>query len=72
MVANINAATHETLAVEYARVARRLVILTGFPERHEAGVEKALWARGWYPVGRLTDREWVCLVLSQANDSAGY
>ena len=72
VVANINAATHETLAVEYARVARRLIILAGFPERHESGVEQALWAQGWHPVGRLADHEWVCLVLSQANDSDSY
>ncbi len=72
VVANINAATHLNLAAEYARVARRLIILTGFPERHEPGVEQALWTHGWHPVGRLTDREWVCLSLSQAADSASY
>jgi len=72
VVANINAATHQSLAAEYARVARRLIILTGFPDRHEAGVERALWAQGWHPVGRLTDREWVCLALTQATDSPDY
>ncbi len=72
VIANINAATHESLAAEYARVARRLIILAGFPERHEAGVEQALWAQGWHPAARLTDREWVCLALSQANDSTSY
>jgi ribosomal protein L11 methyltransferase len=72
VVANINAATHQTLAAEYARVARRLIILAGFPDRHEASVEKALWAQGWHPAGRLTDREWVCLTLSQATDSTSY
>jgi ribosomal protein L11 methyltransferase len=69
VVANINAATHQTLAAEYARVARRLIILTGFPERHEAAVEQSLLAYGWHPAGRLTDREWVCLSLSRALDS---
>jgi ribosomal protein L11 methyltransferase len=72
VVANINAATHQTLAPEYARVARRLIILAGFPDRHEAGVEQALWAQGWHPAGRLTDREWVCLTLSRATDSPVY
>ena len=71
VVANINAATHHTLAAEYARVARRLIILTGFPTRNELGVEQALWAQGWRPADRLTDREWVCLVLSRASDSPG-
>lgn len=68
IVANINAATHESLAEEYARVARRLVILTGFPERHEAGVEQALSEQGWRPVDRKTNREWVCLTLARATD----
>lgn len=72
IVANINATTHESLAAEYARVARRLVILTGFPARHEAGVEQALWAQGLHPADRQTDREWVCLVLARATDSPLY
>ena len=72
VVANINAATHRTLAADYARVARRLIILAGFPGRHEQGVEQALWAHGWHPADRLRDRDWVCLTLSQATDSSGY
>jgi len=72
VVANINAVTHQALAAEYARVARRLVILAGFPERHAAGVEQALWDQGWHPADRLTDREWVCLAFSQAADSPLY
>jgi ribosomal protein L11 methyltransferase len=72
VVANINAATHQVLAADYARAARRLIILTGFPDRHETLVEQALWAQGWHPAGRLTDREWVCLVLSRVSDSPVY
>ncbi len=69
VVANINAVTHQALAAEYARVARRLLILTGFPERHEAGVQQALAAHGWQPAERLTDAEWVCLALSPTVDA---
>jgi ribosomal protein L11 methylase PrmA len=64
VVANLNAVTHHSLAPEYARVARRLVILAGFPKHHAAGIESALGAHGWQPLDRLSDREWVCLVLS--------
>jgi ribosomal protein L11 methyltransferase len=64
VVANINAVTHHALAPEYARVARRLAILAGFPERHVAGIERALGAHGWQPLDRLSSREWVCLVFS--------
>lgn len=72
VVANINAATHQTLAAEYVRVARRLVILTGFPARHEAGVEQALWEHEWHPTDRLTDHEWVCLAFSRTSDSTDF
>jgi ribosomal protein L11 methyltransferase len=64
VVANINAVTHHALAPEYARVARRLAILAGFPERHVAGLERALGAHGWQRLDRLSSREWVCLVFS--------
>ena len=66
VVANINAVTHHALAPEYARVARRLAILAGFPERHAAGVERALGAHGWQPLDRLSERGWTCLVFSAA------
>jgi len=72
VVANINAATHRLLAAEYARVARRRVILTGFPEAHEESVKQALWKLGWQPADRVTDKEWVCLTLAQATDSPNY
>jgi len=72
LVANINAATHRTLAEDYARVSRRLVILTGFPQRNEAGVEQAMWKHGWHPAGRLTDGEWVCVSFARPVDSPEY
>lgn len=64
VVANINAVTHHALAPEYARVARRLAILAGFPAHHVAGIERALGAQGWQPQDRMSEREWVCLVFS--------
>jgi len=42
LVANINAVTHQTLAAEYARMSRRLLILSGFPDRNCAKVAEAL------------------------------
>ncbi len=33
MAANINAVTHQTLAGEYTRISRRLLIVSGFPDR---------------------------------------
>jgi ribosomal protein L11 methyltransferase len=72
IVANINAVTHQALAAEYTRVARRLLIVTGFPERHERGVAAALTLHGWEIADRLVDREWVCLVLRAAAQSAIY
>lgn len=64
IVANINAVTHRALAAEYARVARRLVILAGFSGRHAASVERSLAARGWRRLEQLTERDWVCLALT--------
>ncbi len=64
VIANINAVTHHALAPEYARVARRLVILAGFPAHHAAGIEHALQAHGWRPLDQLSEREWVCLVFA--------
>jgi ribosomal protein L11 methyltransferase len=66
LVANINATTHQALAIEYARVARRLIVLSGFPERHEMGVIQALDRVGWRVSGRLADREWICLVFEMS------
>jgi len=63
IVANINAVTHRALAAEYTRVARRLVILAGFPDHHAASVERSLTAHGWRTLDRLTERDWVCLAL---------
>ena len=70
VVANINATTHQALAPEYARAAGRLIILSGFPERHEAGVIEALDRARWGVCDRLTDHEWVCLVFEPRQTNA--
>jgi ribosomal protein L11 methyltransferase len=72
IVANINAVTHQALAADYSCISRRLLILTGFPERHEPGVAAALTAYDWQIADRLTDREWVCLVMKPAPQSPVY
>jgi ribosomal protein L11 methyltransferase len=63
LTANINAATHRAAAAEYARVAKRLLILSGFPERHEAGVLEAFSPYCFSLQARLQREEWVCLSL---------
>jgi ribosomal protein L11 methyltransferase len=63
LAANINAATHRTSAGEYARVARRALILSGFPERHAAGVRESMGAYSFSALDTLQRDEWVCLVF---------
>jgi ribosomal protein L11 methyltransferase len=72
IVANINAVTHEALAADYSRVSRRMLIVTGFPARHELGVAAALTAHGWQILDRLTEGEWVCFALKMAPLSPVY
>jgi ribosomal protein L11 methyltransferase len=69
LLANINAVTHQTLAGEYARIARRCLILSGFPDRHSAKVSEALARFGFKAVQTLTKNEWVALVLCNEEDS---
>jgi ribosomal protein L11 methyltransferase len=69
VAANLNAVTHEALAGEYARVARRRVILSGYPARHAARVEAAMAARGWRMAERLEQEDWVCHIFSRADGS---
>lgn len=66
LVANINAITHETLAAEYARVSRRGVILSGFPDRHLSRVVAAMSARAFVLKDTLTSHEWACLVFAKS------
>jgi ribosomal protein L11 methylase PrmA len=63
LVSNINAVTHEALAREYARICRRTLIVSGFPDRAAARVSAALRAAGFTAAAALTDQEWICLVL---------
>jgi ribosomal protein L11 methyltransferase len=70
VVANINSVTHETLSAEYSRLARRLLVLSGFPDRYVPRIERAMRLEGFRPVDTLARQEWVCLVLSRAADSA--
>jgi ribosomal protein L11 methyltransferase len=70
LAANINAVTHETLAAEYARMARRLLVLSGFPDRYVPRIERAMRLEGFRPIDTLARQEWVCLVLSRAAGSA--
>lgn len=69
LVANINAVTHETLAREYARVCRRALILSGFPDRHAARVSAALDGSGFSTLDTLSRQEWICLVLCKEETS---
>lgn len=67
IVANINAATHEQLAPEYARLSPRLLIVSGFPERDAAAVGHALHAFGFQTADTLAREEWRCLVLCRGD-----
>ena len=66
VAANINAFTHQTLAAEYFRISRRLLILSGFPDRNSAKVSQAMAPFGYRVLGTLTREEWICLVLGNA------
>ncbi len=69
VAANINAFTHQTLAAEYARISRRLLILSGFPDRNCAKVAEALQPFGYHVLDTLTRNEWICLTLCNAATS---
>lgn len=69
VAANINAFTHQTLAAEYARISRRLLILSGFPDRNCAKVADALQPFGFRVLDTLTRNEWICLILCNADAS---
>ncbi len=64
VAANINAATHESLAEDYARLAPRLLILSGFPERDAPAVEKTMERFGCRVSARRAEEEWRCLILA--------
>jgi ribosomal protein L11 methyltransferase len=66
IVANINAAVHRQLAPEYARVARRGLILSGFPP---SDAEATRAAQSLPPVDTLDDGDWRCLVLCKDEHS---
>jgi ribosomal protein L11 methyltransferase len=63
LVANINAETHAMLAAEYARVARRAVIVSGYELRDEERVVRAMTAQGLRAAGRAEADGWVCLLF---------
>lgn len=69
IVANINSVTHETLAAEYARLARRVLVLSGFPDRYVPRIERAMRLEGFRPADALARQEWVCLVLTRSGSS---
>ncbi|MBI4892565.1 MAG: 50S ribosomal protein L11 methyltransferase [Acidobacteria bacterium] len=69
LVANINAVTHEAIAHEYARVCRRTLVVSGFPDRAAARVKAALKEAGFKLSATFTDHEWVCLVLCKEDRS---
>jgi ribosomal protein L11 methyltransferase len=60
LVSNINAAVHSDAAKEYTRVARRVLILSGYPSRHAAQVAAAIGSHGWRVVDTLSRDEWIC------------
>ena len=68
VIANINATTHEMLAGEYARVARRLLILSGYPERHAGWVKSAVAAQGWTAAAILEQDEWRCQLFNRVRN----
>ncbi len=65
VVANINAATHESLAGDYSRLEPRLLVLSGFPERDAPAVETAMRRSGYRVVARQSEEEWRCLILAR-------
>ncbi len=66
IVANLNAATHVTLAGEYARLAPGLLILSGFPDRDTPELESLLRRHRFLTEAALESDEWRCLVLCNA------
>ena len=60
IVSNINATTHRTLAREYKRIARRLLIVSGYQTRHSERVRQALEKPGWRVEEELQKEDWVC------------
>ncbi len=66
LVANINSVTHESLAREYARLSRRMLIVSGYTERERETVENALFGRSWTLVEQLVEDTWLCHVLMRA------
>jgi ribosomal protein L11 methyltransferase len=69
VVANINAAAHESLAEEYARLAPLLLILSGFPERGRPRVEEAMGRLGFITESSLAKDDWRCLILCNGDRS---
>lgn len=65
LVANINAASHRAAAGEFARLCRRLLILSGFSPRHAESVRAAMAAYSFSVLDTLTRDDWVCLILSR-------
>jgi len=63
VAANINAATHESLAGEYARLAPRRLVLGGFGNREAAALEALLARHGFRPAAVYGNDQWRCLVL---------
>jgi len=66
VVANINAATHASLAGEYARLAPSTLILGGFPDRDAPELESLMRRHGFLVAAALESEEWRCLVLCSA------
>lgn len=69
VVANINAATHESLAEDYSRLAPRLLILSGFPQRDAPSVERAVGRFGYRAAAQRAEEEWRCLILCRDDRS---
>lgn len=69
VAANINAATHESLAAEYARIRPRTLILSGIAGPQVSWVLGTLLPRGFALQAALEREEWRCLVLCNAGPS---
>ncbi|MGQ9919451.1 MAG: 50S ribosomal protein L11 methyltransferase [Bryobacteraceae bacterium] len=66
VVVNINAATHASLACEYARLSPSILILGGFTVRDASELESLMRRHGFYSDATLESGEWRCLVLCNA------
>ena len=69
IVANINATTHKTLAREYWRIARRVLIVSGYQTRHAERMGQTLDKTGWRLEEQLQKEDWICHICCREDRS---